>query len=264
MKLQENGSPSLALAKREAGDILAQKGNRLLLIEAILLVALNVSLYVVWHNAMALFKAYVNASVDSAAWSGLTVAGYVAVISLTALFLTLPSLIGLLAFAKKIACGGQPVLSEVFEPFSSAKSYAHALRLSWSTFWRLGLTVGIILLTDWLLSLASAEGFPAFLCGLTVFAETVGAVLLWIRRFPCPAVALSASDASESGRMPERNLPTHTYRASFRFFLGFLPWILLGLLTLGILLLWEVFPRMLIAYFRYLGQENEMIIQSEE
>ena len=49
------------------------------------------------------------------------------------------------------------------------------------------------------------------------------------------------------------------------FFIGFLPWLLLGICTLGLLLLWDTLPRMLITYFRYSDAINQMtIIQSEE
>ena len=55
-------------------------------------------------------------------------------------------------------------------------------------------------------------------------------------------------------------------RGGVRFAIGFLPWILLGILTLGVMLLWEVLPSMAVAYFRYCRQlkENGLNIDSEE
>jgi len=259
LRFYESRPLSPSEARREAGEILAQKGNRLLLIEAILILMLNVPLYLFWNGALTLCTELANASADTEMWSSVMVEVYALLTALTAFFLTLPSVIGLFGFAKKIACGENPVLAELFEPFSSAKCYARTLKIAWSTFWRLGLTVIALLLTSWIFS-----GVSPLFSGLLLFFESVGAIFLWIRRFYHPAEALARSESEEGGRMPEWDPSKHTYGAALGFFRYFLPWILLGLVTFGVLLLWDVLPQMLVAYFRYLGQENEMIIQSEE
>lgn len=264
MHFQDFQQPSLSTADRDARGILAQRGNRLLLIEAILLTVLNVPLHIVLYNAMALVTAFIELTTDSAVWSGWMLAIYAVLAVAVAFLITLPSVIGLFDFARRLACGESLALSELFAPFFSSQCYGRALKIAWRVFWRAGLTVLIICLTVWLLPLIFGESFPGALVVLIAVAQGLVGALLWTRRFGGMAVAMLAEHSRTVERMPSRDVPRHAARMARGFFFGFLPWILLGLVTFGVLLLWDVLPRMLIAYFRYLGQTNEMIIQSEE
>lgn len=256
--------PSLSTADHDARGILAQRGNRLLLIEAILLTMLNVPLHIVLYNTTAFITAFVGFTTDSAVWSGGMLAIYAVLAVAVACLITLPSVIGLFDFARRLACGESLTLSELFAPFFSSQRYGRALKIAWRVFWRAGLTVLIICLTVWLLPLIFGERFPAALVVLIAVIQGIVGALLWARRFGGMAFDMLAEHSRTVGRMPSRDLPRHAFRAAFGFFFGFLPWMLLGLVTFGVLLLWDVLPRMLIAYFRYLGQINEMIIRSEE
>ena len=56
-------------------------------------------------------------------------------------------------------------------------------------------------------------------------------------------------------RLPESSCFIYlSVQFSLRFIISFLPSILLGILTLGIYLVWETLPKMAISYFCYVGQ----------
>ncbi|MBR3895045.1 MAG: hypothetical protein IKJ35_07855 [Clostridia bacterium] len=265
MHTREIRCPSLPLAKEEASEILAQNGNRLLLIEAILLVMMNLPLYVMLDTATSLIIAWIDFSVGSTVLPYVTLTLHFVLVSLLALFLTLPSIIGLLDFARLIARGEAPVLADLFAPFTSPKAYFHALALGASAFWRIALIVLGTAAMKLLFQPAVDFGFPVYLRDLLLFFGVIGALLLWARRFPVLAVALTERISPQRAKERLREMPEQIdSSAGYGFFMGFLPKILLGLVTFGVLLLWDVLPQMLLAYFRYLGQTNEMIIQSEE
>ena len=263
MKKRKICLPEQYELRREAGEILSQNGNRLLLIEAILILLLHVPLYLILDTAI--HAAFGELTATNAALTPLWSAVYAVLVSLLVLFFTLPSLIGLFGLAGKIAYGAQPTLSELFEPFSSVKSYVRTLHLAWGAFWRFGLIVAAVTLTYQVMLYFFAGSFLwGAVCGLMIVAEIAMGLLLCARNFPVAAVVLFSQVPVREARMLSRNVSDHAYRGGVFFVLGFLPWILLGVLTLGVLLLWDVVPRMLIAYFRYLKQIYEMIIQSEE
>ena len=242
-----------------AGEILSANGNRLLLIEAILILLLNVSLYVLLDATMyAVFN-------DLLAISAISILVFTAVYgilaSVLALFITLPSIVGLLYFAGKIAYGASPMLAELFEPFSSSKSYARAMHLAWGAFWRIGLLVAAASLTR---VLFDANFTLSVLGGLVIVIEVVIWLLLTARRFPDVAILLFSTLSAKDARRYSNLLSKHVGFCGVRFFFGFFWWILLGLLTFGVSMLWDTLPRMLIAYFCYLKKLNEMIIHSEE
>ena len=89
----------------------------------------------------------------------------------------------------------------------------------------------------------------------------VGVFLLWawlsMRSFLLPYFALSLPDAAVRMR-------PYAVSVGARYWIGFFPWIVLSFLTVGILLLADTLPRMLIAYFRLCRKLNELTTQSEE
>lgn len=264
MKKRTYSSPGFADAYREAGQILGLGGNRLLLIEAILLALLTVLLYVFLCNTyFALLGYWIGGDVLWLSIALEVLLGFL--ISLLTLFFTLPLLIGLFGLAGNIERGRACVLADLFAPFSSAQAYRRALVLAWGAFWRFGLIVLAVMLTCHLgMYFFPGSLLAGLLCGVAVAIEIFVGLMLCVKRFASMAVALYEETPLSHARAAALELTRMCRTGGAIFILNLLPRILLGLLTLGVLLLWETLPRMLVAYFRYCRHMNEMIIRSEE
>jgi hypothetical protein len=243
--------PELSTVGKDAADLLAQNGNRLLLIEAIAVSLVPVSLYVTWNAIFTSVLALPTLAGNEAALLWVRIAYGVGNALLT-LFLTLPLLVGLFGLAARIERGEDAVLAMLFSPFSGKAAYWRALQLSWEFLWRLCAMILAVALT-YLLTLANFAGsFSAGLvcAGLILLELGVG---LWVcaRHFAVMAFAADASLPLSLARGQAHALTRCYKSAGVRFWMYFLPWLLLGLLTFGILLLADVFPKMLISYFRY-------------
>lgn len=263
LKQSRLSSPDFARAYREAGSILAERGNRLMLIEAIIVLLTEVSLYIMLHNVFfTALEAWIfgeNQPVSVA----LHVL-YGVLVSALVLFVTLPSLVGLFFLAGNMERGREVVLADLFSPFSSAKQYGRALRLSWGIFLRLGLTAAAVALTcGAALYWFAGNVLAGIVCGFLVLGEICLGLFWCARTFPLMAVAVYDETPIGQAREIARSM-TRMCRGGTVFFFGWIPWILLGILTVGILLLWDTLPRMTVAYFRYCRQMNDMIIRSEE
>lgn len=167
------------------------------------------------------------------------------------LFVILPLLMGLLAMAAGMERGEDVPLIRVFAPFSGSGEYRRSLRLSFALFWKFLLLVTVVRLTIVFLgSFAGQSAAVPVLIALLTVAEILLWIVLVLRQFPTLYFVYA-----EGLTVREAHRATATVRrsrsAGILFWLCFLPWILLGLLTVGILLLADVFPRMCIAYFRY-------------
>jgi hypothetical protein len=153
--------------------------------------------------------------------------------------------------------GEEVYLAEVFHPFSGAHAYGRALRASWSVFWRVFLLVAPESLLYKLL-LAVLEGPFPLLC-LPVELLMLGVIPLWVRfalgGFFSPYRALQGDG--------ERMRP-YAVSVGWHFWIGFAPQILLSFFTVGVLLLADGLPRMLVSYFRVCRRLNENITQSED
>ena len=260
MKRKRVQGINFPMLKRESGEILSRYANRLKLIEAILICATTVLLYVMLDQV---YQLVLVPFVDADGADGGYQASYIAQIvyavfrNALTLFFTLPLFTGALHMASRMEAGEEVFLNEIFHPFSSARAYGRALSASWSVFWRVFLLTAVEYLLFALFFVAFESTFP-ILC-LPVVLLMLGALLIWIRfalgGFFCPYAVLVGNG--------ERMRP-YAVSVGWHYWVGFAPQILLSLLTVGVLLLLDVLPRMLVSYFRVCRKLNENITQSED
>jgi len=234
-------------------------GARMLLIRALVILLLMVLPYYLLGTAMHLLSVMVLSAVESCPpWIPSAVVA--CVLSALTLFFTLPLCVGFLRMAKKTQRRVVGNLNELFGVFSDKDAYHRALRISFFIFWRVGLLV--------LLVFATCEGTVHFfagslaaglICAVLVLLEIAVGILLLLRHFPfvfyAMDPALSMGEVMEKTRLAASRDPM----LGLRFFLGLFPWLLLGTLTFGILLVWDVLPRASVAYFDYCRQLHENI-----
>ncbi len=263
MKPRKLQAPALSAIRDPAGECLSRSGNRFLLIEASILLLMNAAFYYLLSSLFSVLQAVF---LQSGNHGGIVAAWLICglLIALCVLFFTLPMLIGLFFLAGQIAKRETPVLSDLFAAFSTGR-YRLSLALSFSFFWRAGLIFAAVFATCHTVRFFFAGSLLfGFLCGLLVLVEPVLGLLWLLRRFSLLFFVLDKGMTLEEAMRSARR----TY-AACRFFgagfwLWFLPRILLGLVTFGIFLIWEVLPRMCVSYFLYCKQMNEMMNQSED
>lgn len=265
MKPKTIGSPDIREIREAAGGVLSKNGNRLLLIEALVLSLVPLVAYSFVHTA---FAAVLQLLIEKGEADGIvalvTVGFLLAMLSLT-LFVTLPLLLGVLRMAWRMAEGHDVVLAELFSSFATAKTYRRSLRLSVGVFWRLGALIAVVGIT----CAATVAFFErlvvvGLLCGVVVLLEVAVGGMLLLRQFPCFAIAMYEDTPMRDARRIARNLTRRCRFGGILFFLHFVPHLLLGFVTFGIFLIWEVLPRMCVSYFLYCRKINDMMIQSEE
>ena len=133
-----------------------------------------------------------------------------------------------------------------------------AVRVSVHLLWRLLiLCTAEVYATRLALSLPASRGVLLLLGALTV----IGVFALWYRF--AARDFLRAYLTLQMPSDPDRMQP-YARSLGVRYGIGFYPRIVLSLLTLGVLLLADVLPRMLIAYFRLCNKLNEITTRSEE
>ena len=264
MKQEKNNLSHHARMRRESGEILAERGNRLLLIEAWMVMTLSVPLWMAVRNACDALWVTVAAPVE------LSEAFYPVLLWIVgcALLLTviLPMLWGVLQLAGRIERGESPVLADVFASFADKASYRRGVWLSFGLLWRVLGTLGVTCLTyAALLRFAGGSLLWGSVGGVLIVLELTLGVALLLGCFPVAAVALLERDLSHSEirARASRMRRAHPF-AGFYFFFGFLPWFCLGILTVGILLLADVLPRMSVGYFRYCNFMTDSLIRMEE
>ena len=264
MKRKRIVLPSVSDARQSAGDVLAVRENRLLLIEALMVLLVLVSLYITVFKTFALLATPI-LSGDNVWLSSAMLLLYVLLLLALTLFLTLPSVVGFFLLAGAIERGEDVTLSLLFSPFASRRQYARALRLSWGALWKFGLFVLAVILTPQISSSLFAGSIVAdLICGVIVLVELAVGILLISRYFPVMAqISFENLSVREARMLVRKGYPCGI---GIVFGFSFLPWILLGVLTFGVLLLWDVLPRMAVAYFRYcrLIRETILNIHSEE
>lgn len=249
-------------AYRRAGDILALDGQRLRLIEASVVCIVMVSAYVILYRAVFLMGSVMPAS---KAQDLITFGIYAVLSCVLTLFVTLPLTLGLWRLAGKAAFKSHLAPIGLFYYFSSAILYRRALRLSFGAFWRMLCVVLAVAATcGTTVHFFAGELLAGLLCGVAVLLEVVLWSLLCLRRFAVFAIAFNEDVPLKAVRRRADLMQRADRFCGVRFVLTFLPRVLLGLLTFGLYLLWDVLPRMGVAYFIYCNQINDMIIQSEE
>lgn len=251
-------SPSFSVLYRDAGDILSRRGSRILLVEAWCVGLILVPLYMLLFEACMLLPVPLFGMFDGVLlfWIGAV---------LLTLLLTLPYFSGILGLACALTRGEDAVLADVFAPFSSFRSYGKALWISFGIFWKLwlifDLATGICYLTA---THAPGNILAAILAALLVICEVLLGFVLCLFRFPYLYAAICDDEGWHAARKKAKRMARACPTGGVMFFLCYVPRIVLGVLTVGILLLADVLPRMCVSYFRYCEMINESMTQSEE
>lgn len=216
------------------GEILSRDGNRLLLIEgqAILLL-----LFSACFTLSYTFSFLMTALIDEV-WVRVTVDRVCGLlISAFVIFAALPLFYGLFFMARKMTLGESCTLADMFVAFGDRKAYARAV---WGM--RFLFVIGVLVFTaaSILAAVISATGGTALWNAALPMISLLITLLLNAPFYTCIYESLSEV----------KHLPTFadSFRRAIRFFVAFLPWILLGLLTVGVLLIADTVPRMLLAY----------------
>lgn len=257
MKRKTVSVPNFSDLQCQSVEILAQNGNRLRLMGAWMLGMIFVPLYMLLWQALMLLPKPLFGLDNTFCFTILAV--------LLTLFALMPYLYGILQMARLMASGEETVLADVFLPFSSPRAYGKAVRVSFGVFWKLWLifdiAAGICYLTA---TLAPSNLLAALVAGMLVVCEVLLGLVLCL--FGYARVWAESQDGITWRKAAK------TTRAFFRtcpagglwFFFVYIPRIALGLVTLGVLLLADVLPRMFVSYFRYCDMINESMIQLEE
>ena len=245
--------PDFRAARVAAGDVLSRKSNRLKLIEGIVLCFMPVLLTVLLAQVFGSVLAFVAADDVARPIAAIV---FNCVSALLQLFFTLPLVVGLLGMAARMVEGEYVSLVDLFEPFSSGKSYRKTLAIAFRWFWTFGLLTVAVRLT---IGLFRVLGRVHILIAIPVAFLCVAEVILWIvfvwlRRFVTISFFFSGRMPLRKARRAARNMAGQSQKGGVVWLLCFLPWIILGLLTVGILLLADVLPRMCVSYYLYCDQ----------
>ncbi|MBE6529081.1 MAG: hypothetical protein E7680_00545 [Ruminococcaceae bacterium] len=247
--------PDFRTAYREAGEILSRRSNRLKLVEGFLfLVTFFIFAFLLreacWQMALVL-------AVEQ--WEKVLLSIVGDLLFYGSLFLVVaPLFTGLLHMAVRMANDGDSFLIDLFYSFSSGKRYLRSLIVLFPLYWKFAVFCwfpGILY-----------DAFAVIFGNAVVFV-VVGNVVLWILNVIWLLLALRGFVRLSfllQWRMPllaacraNRQIAGRSFSGGGRWWLCFLPRILLGFLTVGILLVADVIPRMLISYFRYAGRMTE-------
>ncbi len=234
--------------RREAGEVLAKNGNRLLLVQALGVCLLFVALYMLLCSCCSIvlsFFAFEMAAIL------LTIAAFAVITVALTLFLTLPTLYGLFYLGAQAVAGERPLLIDLFYFFTTGARYRRALAMGARPVARVCivgvaaaiLSVAAILWDPWdpIVLLVSGTLISLLLLGGLLWVLSGYSELYFVFRHPDLPVG-------EAVRLSKEVRPSRFSRG-VRYAVGFLPWLLLGLLTCGVLWIWDVLPRMLTAYF---------------
>ncbi len=237
MRTPKEAKKRLLDARREADAILATGANRLLLIEAILIVCVFVALFISLYSATALLMSALH---ENEILSSLLPYALSFSCLLLGVFLVLPVVLGVFRLAEQMQAGKTPVLMDLFYFLSTRERYLQGLRIT-----RLAsIKIMLMVLTVDTLNILWSTQIPdtsAFrLLGGAVTALVIFLFIVWML-FPYSELYSLLRQTSE-----ERPL---RLGGGLRFIWFFLPWLLLGLVSIGLLLVLDVFPRMLLTYF---------------
>lgn len=258
-------SPDFSDVWRTAGDRIADSGNRLVLIGALITLLPVYLLYVVTFmiSDILVYLVYQNSPVSSPL--PITLPRDLFLLALT-LLLVLPLTVGFFRMCHRTARGLHVTLADLFSCFDSGASYRKSLLLSFDLFWRVGLLTGIAIATcSTMVSWLGNDLGTGLLCGLVVLVEVLVGLPLVLRRFSTWAISIDRDLPCVAAGHVAKRIARRTRHGGMLFLLNMVPRLLLGVLTLGIFLIWEVLPRMCVAYFLYCNKLCNMIdYQSEE
>lgn len=265
MPKQRVRAPSFRHAYTEAGDVLSKNGRRLVLIEAWMISLILLPLYVLTYMTLDLILCV--PFLESPSWLLLYQGDlYGMLAGAITLFLTVPLLLGIFLMASRAERGEDIALFELFAPFSTRAAYRRCLGLSFGFCWRVGLLVWTVSLTYRITEALFSGSVPAgVICALLILCEiTVGLSLLLRSFFVLFAATQKPMCACSDPRAEGFRMGRTCYAGGTVFTICMVPRLLLGLLTVGILLLADTLPRMCVAYFRYCRYINERMIPLEE
>ena len=248
--------PNFSKILQESGAILLQNGNRLKLIGAWMIGLIFVPLYILLWEAFTLLPIS-PLGIDRVVW-------FMLAIAVLTLFGVMPYILGILGMARIMVNGEEAVLADVFEPFSSARAYGKALRVSFGLFWRLWLifdfAAGVCYATA---IYAPSDPFAALITAVLVVCEILfGLVMCLFDYARFWAEFRENSKARDAAKLTKQIFYAYP-EGGMLFFLGYLPRIALGVLTFGIFLITDTLPRMCVSYFYYCDMMNERMIQLE-
>ena len=227
MQKQVQSKKRLLEARANADAILARGANRLLLIEAILIVCVFVALFISLESATALLLTTLT---ENELLSSLLPALTSLIYFVLGIFFAAPVVLGLFRLAEQMQAGEDPVLLDLFYYLSNRKRYAQGLRATWLGSLKVVLMILIVDTVNILCPLAWLSGI---LKALVILLFT-----LWML-FPYSKLYSRLRTTDKPARIG----------GGLRLVWFFLPWLLLGLVSIGLLLVLDVFPRMLLTYF---------------
>ncbi|MBQ9761159.1 MAG: hypothetical protein IJW16_07405 [Clostridia bacterium] len=243
-------------ARREAGAYLAVGGNRMRLITAELICLLTVMLYVLLYNAYDAARVALLPTDHSAYAVDIALAtGFDLTVLAVTLFVTVPLLCGLLRIAERITVEREVTLTELFHSFSSKHAYARAVRLSCRCLWKLAVAAVAVRWIYGLARMQTGDAYAAFGAVLAVVCISFLALLWSADGFYTAYFAYRNEDVSvRAAYRCSQQLSRNCRAAAWHFVLEYLLWLVLSVLTAGILLLADVLPRILVSYFRFSEQ----------
>ena len=242
--------------RREAACVLRESGTRLMLAEAAMLTVVPLILPFLLSSALQL--AFYPLMMTGTWAQVLIRLGGALLGGGELLFLAFPLMTGLFGMAARIEAGEETSLSDLFCPFGSRSSYGRALLLSADFFWKICLSalavwVSFVLVRLW----GAARPTSLLLGGGVILLVLACSLLLLLSGFGASFTHLGVS-IGQRARLRGR------IRMGLGFFFGYMPSILLSILSIGVLLPADTLPRMLLGYFRYCRRWNEWTIRSED
>ena len=248
----------------QARGIIAQNGNRIKLICLLLLLSAFVLLCALLTSAFSLF--WNSIPLAESVQSVLLGACYVLPLLFLSLFF-LPQLFhGILAVAYRMRQYEDVPLSAVFCVFSNNALYWRCVAWAFELLWRVLSVASVVLLTYYGFASAFSGSLLAGICCALLILLELALGFFWCgRRFGLLFFLLRDERMSlRSAQKEQQALLKHSPFAAFRYFASFLPHLLLGILTVGVYLLADVLPRMLLTYICECENTYESMIQLEE
>lgn len=246
--------PSWKTAWVDATDLLAQRGNRLRLILAVLTVvscaALSVFLPIQVLSIVLIFA-------ERRFW--VCVIGFAVLVIAVLVGLIFPLASGLLHLAARMEAGEETTLRDVLFAFTERGAY----RRAWGCGCLVGLPLGLLALIPYCLNVALLSPLEPTLeqtvlvALLSVLSDVLVCFLL-LGRFCKPFAVLT-------GKRPTRTCAQSERRMGTRYWVRLIPHLLLSVLTLFIYLIADCLPRMLILYCRLCREyDQDLTIQPKE
>ena len=247
-----------------ARELLSQNGNRLTLILGLC----------VWMTSF-LFYRYCSLGLmilarlfylDTDIWGLLFFLGYIIIAVAYTLLVCFPLLLGVLRLARSMVRGEETSMASIFEAFSRRRTHWRAVCLGDQV---IGQAIGPMLIGLVLCAIPDSnleDGWiKTLICAAIVLIFLMLNVFFWRRGFWLLGFSQTLSGLSiRKVKKEARKALRHTRRVPLRYLLFFLPRILLGIVTLGIYLLAEALPLIMLTYFCECEKTQNLMKQLEE